>query len=551
MLSLLKIRNLALVERLDWELGGGLVGVTGETGAGKSVIVGALKLVLGERADKGLIRTGAEGCQVEAVFELPDPGGVNRVLEEMGLEGCEDGQLLIKRVVGLSSNRQFVNNSPATLSVLKSLGRNLVDLHGPHDHQSLLSVERQLVMLDAYGGAEEAGAAYRRSWSAWREAETRWRELRDAEEAGEQELELLRHQVQEIEAAEIDPEGEGELQERYQRAANSAKLVGVTGQALALVTGEDTGVMDRVRELQRLVGELEKNDPAAREWTAGLETAVVELEDLSRELERYLGEIDLDPEQASALEERVDLLESLKRKYGPALGDVVESGARAAERLGAVENRGELLEELEAEAKSARQAVVEAGAVLTGKRRKAAPRLAKEIRRHLAELGFKQAAFEVNLEPQAEPSATGLESAEFAFGPNPGEPLKPLRQIASSGEISRVMLSTKSALAKQDRTPLMVFDEIDANVGGKIARAVGRKMAALGGAHQVVAITHFPQVAALASQHFLVEKKVTGGRTVSSLQEVEGEARVEELMRMLGGQSEEARSMARSLLNDR
>ena len=177
--------------------------------------------------------------------------------------------------------------------------------------------------------------------------------------------------------------------------------MGVTGQALALVTGEDTGVMDRVRELQRLVGELEKNDPAAREWTAGLETAVVELEDLSRELERYLGEIELDPEQASGLEERVDLLESLKRKYGPTLGDVVESGARAAERLGAVENRGELLEELEAEAKSARQAVVEAGAVLTGKRRKAAPRLAKEIRRHLAELGFKQAAFEVNLEPQA------------------------------------------------------------------------------------------------------------------------------------------------------
>ncbi len=551
MLSLLKIRNLALVERLDWELGGGLVGVTGETGAGKSVIVGALKLVLGERADKGLIRTGEEVCEVEAVFELRDPEGVDRMLEEMGLERCEEGQLLIKRVVGASSNRQFVNNSPATLSVLKSLGRNLVDLHGPHDHQSLLSAERQLVMLDAYGGAEKAGTTYRRNWSAWREAEARWRELRDAEEAGEQELELLRHQLQEIEAAEIDPEGEGELQERYQRAANSAKLVDVTGQALALVTGEGTGVMDRVRELQRLVGEIDRNDPGARGWTAGLETAVVELEDLSRELERYLAEIDLDPEQASALEERVDVLEGLKRKYGPTLGDVVESGARAAERLGAVENRGELLEELEAAAKSARQAVLEAGEVLTGVRRKAAPRLAKEIRRHLAELGFRQAAFEVNLEPQVEPSATGLESVDFGFGPNPGEPLKPLRQIASSGEISRVMLSVKSALARQDSTPLMVFDEIDANVGGEIAGAVGEKMAALGGAHQVVAITHFPQVAALASRHFLVEKKVSGGRTVSSLQEVAGEARVEELMRMLGGQSEEARSMARSLLNNR
>ncbi|MFP6859019.1 MAG: DNA repair protein RecN [Roseibacillus sp.] len=549
MLSLLKIRNLALVERLDWELGGGLVGVTGETGAGKSVIVGALKLILGERADKGLIRTGEEACQVEAVFDLPDSTGVNRVLAQMGLDPCEDGQLLIKRVVGSSSNKQFVNNSPATLSVLKSLGQNLVDLHGPHDHQSLLSTERQLFMLDAYAASGKAGDAYKESWIDWREKQAKWEELRDAEEAGEQELELLRHQVEEIEAAEIDPAGEGELQERYKRASNSAKLVEVTGQALGLVSGEAAGVMDRVRELQRLVIEIEKNDPAAREWTSGLETAVVELEDLGRGLEHYLGEIDIDPQQAAALEERVDVLENLKRKYGPSLEEVVESGARAAARLEAVENRGELLEELAREAVEARQAVDRAGAALSEKRRKAAPRLAKEIRRHLGELGFKQAAFEVNLQAREEPAAAGLESVEFGFGPNPGEPLKPLRQIASGGEISRVMLSIKSALAKQDRTPLMVFDEIDANVGGEIARAVGEKMAALGAKHQVVAITHFPQVAAMASQHFLVRKKVTKGRTISSLQEVAGEERVRELMRMLGGESKEAKSMAKSLLN--
>lgn len=548
MLTLLKIQNLALVERLEWELGGGLVGVTGETGAGKSVIVGALKLVLGERADKGLIRTGEESCQVEAVFELPDPGAVNRVLEEMGLDCCEEGQLLVKRVVGSSSNRQFVNNSPATLSVLKSLGQQLVDLHGPHDHQSLLSSDRQLMMLDAYAGAGKELERYRDRWSDWREKQGRWEEVRDAEEAGEQELELLRHQVAEIEAANLDPAEEGDLQERYRRASNRAKLVEVTGEAVGLVNGDATGVMDRVRDLQRLVREIEKNDPAAQEWTGGVETAVVELEDLGRELERYLGEIDLDPEQAAALEDRVDLLESLKRKYGPTLEEVVESGERAAARLATVENRGELLEELAHEAEAAWAEVGRAGEALGGKRRKAAPRLAKEIRRHLAELGFKQAAFEVNLERLEEASGSGMERVEFGFGPNPGEPLKPLRQIASSGEISRVMLSIKSALAKQDRTPLMVFDEIDANVGGEIARAVGEKMAALGSQHQVVAITHFPQVAAMASQHFLVAKKVTKGRTVSSLREVEGEERIEELMRMLGGESKEAKSMARSLL---
>mgnify|MGYP001439923763 FL=1 len=548
MLSLLKIRNLALVERLDWEIGAGLVGVTGETGAGKSVIVGALKLVLGERADKGLIRTGEDTCHVEAIFDLQDPSGVNCLLEEMGLDPCEEGQLLIKRVVGSSSNRQFVNNSPATLSVLKAVGRNLVDLHGPHDHQSLLSQDRQLVMLDAYAGVEREVEQYRAYWSSWREAEIRWREVRDAEEAGEQEIDLLRHQVTEIEAAEIDPEGESELQDRYQRAANSAKLVGVAAEALNLVNGDGTGVLDRMQEMQRLVGEIEKNDPAARHWTAGVTTAVVEMEDFSRELERYLGEIDLDPGQTSALEERVDLLESLKRKYGPSLDEVVESGIKAAERLGAVENRGELLEKLEGEAEVARGAMMKAGMDLSEKRRKAGPRLAREIRQHLAELGFRQAAFEVDQQQLTDPSANGLDGLEFSFGPNPGEPLKPLRQIASSGEISRVMLSIKSALARQDRTPLMVFDEIDANVGGEVARAVGEKMAILGGVHQVVAITHFPQVAALASQHFLVEKNVEGGRTISSLKEVRGEARVAELTRMLGGQSEEARSMARSLL---
>ena len=360
---------------------------------------------------------------------------------------------------------------------------------------------------------------------------------------------MLRHQVAEIEAAEIDPAEEGELQERYKRSSNSAKLVEVAGQALGLVHGETTGVMDRVRELQRLIREIEKNDPTAREWTAGLETAVVELEDLERELERYLGEIELDPRQAAALEERVDLLEALKRKYGPALEDVVASGKRAAERLAAVENRGELLEELAQAAGDAREGVGRAGEALSEKRRRAAPRLAKEIRRHLAELGFKQAAFEVNLQGLENPSATGLEGVEFGFGPNPGEPVKPLRQIASSGEISRVMLSIKSSLAKQDRTPLMVFDEIDANVGGEIARSVGEKMAVLSEKHQVVAITHFPQVAAMASQHFLVEKTVSKGRTRSSLREVAEEERIEELMRMLGGESKEARSMAKSLLN--
>jgi DNA repair protein RecN (Recombination protein N) len=548
MLSLLKIENLALVERLDWELGGGLVGVTGETGAGKSVIVGALKLVLGERADKGLIRTGESGCHVEAVFDLPDSSSADEVLTKAGLEPCEDGQLIIKRIVGSSTNRQFVNNSPATLGLLRALAAHLVDLHGPHEHQSLLSVDRQLTMLDAYAGARREVSAYAEAWRSWRDASAAWEELRDAEEATGQELELLRHQVEEIEAAGIVPGEEADLLDRYQRSSNSTRLLELVEQARGLLGEDDDGVMSRMVGLQRAVREIERHDPAAAEWAGGLETAAVELEDLSGQLERYRGEIDLDPEQAASLEARVDLLESLKRKYGSSLEDVVEHGRNAALRLESVENRGELLAQREQEAAEAREKVERAGEALTSKRRKGAPRLAREIRKHLVELGFKQAAFEVNLERLEEPAAAGQESVEFGFGPNPGEPLKPLRQIASSGEVSRVMLSVKSALAQQDRTPLMVFDEIDANVGGEIARAVGEKMAALGEEHQVVAITHFPQVAASASQHFVVAKHVEGGRTRSGLREVRGDERVEELVRMLGGGGEEARKMARSLL---
>jgi DNA repair protein RecN (Recombination protein N) len=548
MLTLLKIRNLALVDELVWELGPGLIGVTGETGAGKSVIVGALKLVLGERADKSLIRTGEESCSVEAVFELGDPREINAILEDGGLMPCDDTQLIVRRVIGQSANRQFVNDSPVTLNLLKRLGEHLVDLHGPHDHQSLLSAERQLAMLDAYAGADKAHATYRETHRAWRAKVTELDELRHAEHASEQEIELLRYQIQEIDAAHLKPEDEQDLEDRWRRASNASRLMETAAAAAAALAGED-GVLTRLAEVQRFVRDLEKLDPSILEQTASLETAMLELQDLEGNLTSYADELDIDPAGATALEERVNLLESLKRKYGPSLADVLTRRENAAARLDTIENRGEKLETLEKQVAACRATLDAAGNHLTAIRRKAAPKLAKEISSQLKDLGFKQSSFEVPLRALAEPGALGFEAVEFQFGPNPGEPLLPLRQIASSGEISRVMLAVKSALADQDDTPLMVFDEIDANVGGEIARAVGRKMAALGTRHQVVAITHFPQVAATASLHFVVEKEVTNGRTRSRLFAVNGETRIQELVRMLGGGGEQARAMASALLN--
>jgi len=548
MLTLLKIRNLALVDELAWELGPGLIGVTGETGAGKSIIVGALKLVLGERADKSLIRTGEDSCSVEAVFELRDPGDINAILEDGGLEPCDDTQLIVRRIIGQTANRQFVNDSPVTLALLKRLGDHLVDLHGPHDHQSLLATDRQLAMLDAYAGADAAHAGYRENYRAWRAKATELEDLRHAENASEQELDLLRYQLQEIDAANLQPEDEQELDDRWRRASNATRLVEAAAAATTALTAED-GILDRLAEVQRLVRDLEKLDPSICQHTASLETAVLELQDLDRNLTDYADELDIDPAAAAALEERVNLLESLKRKYGPALSDVLERRNAAAARLDTIENRGEKLATLARELSACRTTLDTAGKSLTNIRRKAAPKLAKEISSQLKDLGFQQSAFEAPLCALTEPAAQGFETLEFLFGPNPGEPLLPLRQIASSGEISRVMLAVKSALAEQDATPLMVFDEIDANVGGEVARAVGRKMAALGTRHQVVAITHFPQVAATATHHFVVEKEVSGGRTRSRLFPVSGETRIQELVRMLGGGGEQARAMAASLLS--
>lgn len=548
MLTLLKIRNLALVDELSWELDRGLISVTGETGAGKSVIVGALKLVLGERADKSLIRTGEESCTVEAVFSLSTAEEIQAILAENALDFFPGDDLIIRRVIGQSNTRQFINDSPVTLGLLKKLGEHLVDLHGPHDHQSLLSTDRQMAMLDAYANADSLVSQYRGQWQQWKQKVAEWEELRNADAVSTRELDLLRHQVDEINAANFQADEETELMNRYRRANSAARLLENTSAAMALLAGEDDGILTRLSELQRHIRDLEKLDPSIGERCTGLETAVVELQELESTLSDYLDELEINPEEAAALEERVNLLESLKRKYGGSIANILLARDEASTRLDNIENRGEKLDLLQAQITELRSQLDAAANKLSTTRRKAAPKLAKEIAAQLKDLGFKQSAFEISLTALNDPSSHGMESTDFLFGPNPGEPLHPLRQVASSGEISRVMLAVKSALADQDATPLMVFDEIDANVGGEVAKAVGRKMAVLGARHQVIAITHFPQVAATAARHFVVEKEISHGRTRSRLFPVTGEARIHELVRMLGGGGESARAMAKSLL---
>ena len=547
-LTLLRIKNLALVQELEWQMGPGFIAVTGETGVGKSIIIGALQLLLGERADKSLIRTGADLCTVEAVFTGKELQKSNPQLVESGIEPCENDLILKRTLSSTGTNRQFINGSLTTLSILKNLGDELVDLHGPHDHQSLLSPETQLSLLDSFARVEAQLGEYRKHYRQLQTLLAEQAALNTAETAREQELDLLRHQITEIKSANLVAGEEEEIERRYKLASNSKRLIELATGVANKLSEADGSVLSQLAETQRLLRELEKIDSSIAQLSSAHTASVVELSEIARSLSAYAEKFDLDPQQLAALEQRVSLFETLKRKYGDSIGEVIAFGERAVERMRTIEGRDAELERLAREIDNVRTQMNRAGEALRKLRAKAAPKLSENIRRNLRDLGFRQSEFEAKLNALDEPGPNGFDSVELLFSPNPGEPLKPLRAIASSGEISRLMLAIKSALAAHDAIPLLVFDEIDTNVGGEIAHAVGARMQMLGRDHQVICITHLPQVAATASSHFVVTKDVARGRTFSNLHEVTGKGRQEEIARMLGGKSEPALKLAASLL---
>jgi DNA repair protein RecN (Recombination protein N) len=373
-------------------------------------------------------------------------------------------------------------------------------------------------------------------------------ELAGNEAALEREADLLRHQVNEIEAARLRADEEEETVARYHTASNSRRLLELCNGAMGRLSEADDSATARLNEVGRLLRELERVDPATKRFSDTLIRGLAEIGDLASGLSHYAEELEIEPAALAELEERVSLFETLKRKYGGSLGEVITFGADAAARLKRIDSRAGELERLAGEIDAQRKAMVETARKLSSKRTAAAPKLAAAVTGHLRDLGFKKSDFSVALTTAAEPGPHGMETVEFVFAPNPGEPAKPLKAIASSGEISRVMLAVKSALAAQDTIALLVFDEIDANVGGEIAHAVGAKMKAVSAERQVLAITHLPQVAAAARTQFVVTKEFTGGRTVSSLTGVDGAARASEIARMLGGKGASALAHAKTLL---
>ncbi|HMJ65635.1 MAG TPA: DNA repair protein RecN [Candidatus Binatia bacterium] len=553
MLSVLRIKNLAVVADLTLELESGLNILTGETGAGKSIVIGALNLVLGQRADRSLIRAGAESCTVEAVFSTKGlKAPIASFLEENGLEPCDNNQLLIKRsFTTAGQNRQFINSSPTTLQTVSALGEYLVDIHGPHDHQSLLHTPRQLAILEAYGSLQGPRATFGDLVRQHAEATARKAELIVDERTYAQQLDLLRHQVKEINATGLRPEEESQLEQEHQRATHSARLIELSQSALEILSGDDS-LLSRAGGVGRLLQELRRIDVGAENLVATHEQATSTLRELQQELSNYAERLELDPARLRELEDRINFLHGLKRKYGASMADVLAFGAEAQRKLDALEGRDAELERLNAQIAKLEKAVRDAGAELSTRRRKIAPNLSKAVTHQLAALGFAQSHLDVAITTEKTSwTQTGFDTVEFQFAPNPGEPPRPLRAIASSGELARVMLALKTVLAAEDEVPVLVFDEVDANIGGEVAHAVGEKMAQIAKQRQVLCITHLAQVAAHASHHYLVEKQVEAGRTISTIGRLAEKQRVTELARMLGGQSDAARKHAQELLGDR
>jgi DNA repair protein RecN (Recombination protein N) len=559
MITTLRIKNLALVAELLLELQPGYNVITGETGAGKSILIGALNLLLGERADRTLVRSGADQCMVEGVFDIRRLGKpFEQFLAENGLEPCDDGHLIIKRSFNPNgTNKQFINGSPTTLNVLSEAGEFLVDIHGPHEHQSLLHASRQLAILDAFGGLEARRDAFATLVSARSALEAEKKALIVDERTYAQQLELLRFQVSEIEAARLQP-GEAEtLEAEYQRASNSAKLLQLAQAALDALVESESSLLTQAGVVGRFLHELQRIDPGVVSLVNSQEQAVSALNDLRAGLTRYAEKIDLDSGRLQELEERLNLVHSLKRKYGGTLPEVIAFGESARAKLHALEQRDAELERLNKELHRLDGEIWKNGMELSSQRRKCIPRLEKAAAAQLADLGFKQSRLELQLvtmreavfrENPGRTASTGLDTVEFQFAPNPGEPSRPLRAIASSGELARVMLALKTVLAAEDAIPVLVFDEVDANVGGETARAVGEKMQQIAKKRQVLCITHLPQVAAPASAHYLASKKLKDNRTVSEIRPLEKQERVLELQRMLGGESEAARKHAEAML---
>lgn len=554
MIQQLCVRDFAVIDSLDLEFGPGLNILTGETGSGKSVIVDAINVALGERAGTDAIRSGCERSVVEAVLDvsLLGPDGLS-VLEEAGF-APEEGRIIVSRELHRTGKSQCrINGRPATVTLLKDVTDRLVDIHGQHDHQSLLRPERHLDILDEWCGEDalKQRLLVAETHSRLRALQAELRQLENDQRERARTMDLYQFQIEEINGAHLQPGEDDELLADRTRLANAEKLHAAASAAFEAVgdRSQDVCALDKLSEGVEALRDLVSLDPQLGTAVEGLQSALYLVEDSARELRAYRDAVEFNPERLEAVEERLDLLRALKRKYGETIEEIISYGQEIERKLDALMHSEERTEELSAEIERAQSEAMERARRLSELRRIGGDDFASRIVRELESLSMPNAAFEVRQE-EKEIDSTGIDRLEFLISANPGEPVKPLARIASGGEMSRIMLAIKSVIASEERLPTLVFDEIDVGVGGRTAEVIADKLQVLSGNSQVVCITHLPQIASRPADHFQIEKQVSGGRTVVRVRRLSDEDRVEEIARMLGGAAptETAVTHAREML---
>ena len=567
MLSELTITDFAIIDRLHLNLARGFVAFTGETGAGKSIIIDAVDLLLGGRAEATMVRTGADVARVEAVFRVdealrPDVEAV--LAREELLDGEAASEITLAREVRREGrNVCRVNGRVVSLAVLKEIGQLLVDVHGQSEHLSLLRTREHLFLLDRFANLDderEALAGVARELNGVRKE---LNELRLSEREMERRLDMLDFQINEITSARLKPGEDKALLDERIRLANAEKLAALADDALHALsdgTDETPSAADQLGEAARSLSGLAKIDASVGEHRDLAQSLGEQFRELARDLRDYRDRIEFNPKRLDAVEERLDLLKNLQRKYGAAIEDVLAFAEKAQAERESLTHSGERMAELEEQEEQWLRRIGQMGQKLSAARRAAGAQLARAIEAELDDLRMEHAHFGVDMQSEDDPDgayiegrrvafdATGLDRIEFLVAPNVGEGLKPLAKIASGGETSRLMLALKSVLARADRTPTLIFDEIDQGIGGRVGAIVGRKLWGLGEAHQVLCITHLPQLAGFGDQHFKVEKEVAGDRTVTRVHPLEGAARVAELALMLGGAGEKTTENAEEIL---
>lgn len=565
MLTELRIENFAIIDRLELDFGPGLITFTGETGAGKSIIMDALEMLLGGRAETAVIRAEAERATVEGVFKLSGATkeAVNEILKREDLLDDENYVTLAREVRREGRSTARINGSTVNVGLLREVGAYLVDIHGQTEHLSLLDTRAHLGLLDRYAGVDSLLASYRQTYAALQTLRRELAELRAAQADSARRIEMYAFQVEEIESARLKPGEDEELRKERDRLANAETLAANAQEAITLLdegSPETPAITDQMGQAVSALASLARVDLSKAELAARAESLLENIAEVAHELRDYLEAVEYNPKRLEQVEERLDLIHRLLRKYGGTMEAVIAFGETARKQLETITNAAEKLDELEAREAVLLNELAARGEKLSEKRKKAAEKLAKGIETELDDLKMASARFAVDFQVKPDPAglpvagsrvafdASGFNRVEFLVAPNPGEGLKPLAKIASGGETSRLMLALKNVLAQADQVPSLVFDEIDQGIGGRVGGVVGQKLWQLGKNHQVLCITHLPQLAVFGDQHFQAQKLVKNGRTTTQVRRMEGDERLLELAGMLGEVSEGTLRSASDLL---